>query len=429
MFGAKLTLIVLTSQRLARIDLTGPRKRLRVEQTWSCPAIASSELAATVAIACRLGEPAVPKTNSLTPSAMRTRSVVVLSDDIWNDTLTLPLDVTVLLQPDELQQALALEAENFSGINAFQSKLAIRKIVDTSTKLLDVSSNFQAASSWWIAQIAQSDLASMATAAEVYGMKFVGATHALAAWHASATAAPLTLDRLHEPEQLKEFGEHWARALSKDGYQLLVQPESASARRPNLAWLQACAALLTAGACAGVAQLRSAQLQPVVAQLKQQQQTLTEFDTTAKKLRGAEVQLQQSLKKLPTPPKPRSQAVLIHKTAEPARVETANWLALLDALSTVTPEECWIDSWTANAGQPTLTGRGLTAQSIHELARHLEQALTGQGWRVCAPVIQPGESDLVEFELVLRRVTPATRDDKRLPEQGATPVSSPGDWQ
>ncbi len=129
MFGAKLTLIVLTSQRLARIDLAGPRRRLRVERAMSCPRNASSELAASVAIAYRLGELPSAKRSPFALGAPHSRSVIVLSDDIWNDSIQLPLDVTVLLQENELQQALALEAENYSGIPALQSHFVCRKLL------------------------------------------------------------------------------------------------------------------------------------------------------------------------------------------------------------------------------------------------------------------------------------------------------------
>ncbi len=64
----------------------------------------------------------------------------MLSDDIWNDSIQLPLDVTVLLQENELQQALALEAENYSGIPALQSHFVCRKLLDVSSNLVDVSS-------------------------------------------------------------------------------------------------------------------------------------------------------------------------------------------------------------------------------------------------------------------------------------------------
>ncbi len=136
------------------------------------------------------------------------RSVIVLSDDVWNDTLTLPLDVTVLLQPDELRQALAIEAENYSGVSAFQSRLAVRQLVYVSSNLVDVSSNLPKPSSWWVAQVSDQDLASIRAATDSCGVKLLGVTHPLACWRAAGSELPAAID-WQDQASLLEFGQHW----------------------------------------------------------------------------------------------------------------------------------------------------------------------------------------------------------------------------
>lgn len=411
MFGAKLTLIVLTSQRLARIDLAGPRGQLRVERSLSCPAIPASELAAAVAIAYRMGEPGGNTTTLRAPKPNGQRSVIVLSDDIWNDTLTLPLDVTVLLQPDELRQALAIEAENYSGLSAFDSRLASRQLVDTSSHLIDASSNSidassnsPAANSWWVAQVSNRDLASMLAATTACGVRFLGATHAQAWWRVNRSQLP-SLENLADQAVLLQFGQQWAEALSQDAFDLIIRPQTLGSQRTSLAWLQTSAALATALVCAGAYQLRSAQWKSAESQLKQLQQTLSEYDNTAGKLRAAENKLQQARQKLSLAERAAASTVLITKPSTSQLVDTPNWLALFDALAIHTPDDCWIENWHAADHTTTLVGRAASAQPIHELASRLEQALPSSQWTIEPPVLRQEENQLLHFELPLHSQT------------------------
>lgn len=401
MFGAKLTLIVLTSQRLARIDLASPRGQLRVERALSCPAIPASELAAAVAIAYRMGEPGGNTTALRAPKPNGQRSVIVLNDDIWNDTLTLPLDVTVLLQPDELRQALAIEAENYSGLSAFDSRLASRQLVYTSSLLLDASSNSPAANSWWVAQVSNRDLASMLAATTACGVKFLGATHPQAWWRAHRSQLP-ALENLADQAALLQFGQQWAEALSQDAFDLIIRPQTPGSQRSSLAWLQTSAALATALVCAGAYQLRSAHLQSAESQLKQLQQTLSEYDNTAGKLRAAENKLQLARQKLSLAERSAASTLLITKPSASQLVDTPNWLALFDALAIHTPDECWIENWHAADHTTTLVGRAASAQPIHELASRLEQALPSSQWTIEPPLLRQEENQLLHFELPLR---------------------------
>ena len=409
MFGAKLTLIVLTSQRLARIDLAGPRKHLRVERVLCCPPIPSSELASAIAIAYRQGEPKRHPGAAPISAHRRSRALVVLSDDLWNDSITLPLDVTVLLQPAEIQQALAIEAENFSGINAFDSRFAVRQLVDTSTTLLDTSTNCTNSTTWWVAQLANTDLASMATSAQACGTKFLGATHWQAPWRSGPNITASPEFDVASQEAWMEFGSRWAEVLSQS-YDLLIQPAASDAQRQRLGWIQTSAALTTMLACAGVYQSRSVQLQTTESQMNNLQKKLDEHEAVAGKLQAATTKLQQIRQKMPPSEVARTQLVIAKP--EPAiGVDSSQWLAVFDALATQTPDDCWIESWRSSDERAILSGRAVSAQVIHQLASRLELALHDSNWQVMPPVIQPAESQLLNFELTVtvKRTTKSER--------------------
>ncbi len=93
----------------------------------SCPRNASSELAPALRSLIAWASYHPPNAR---PSRSALRSPIGNRAErrYWNDSIQLPLDVTVLLQENELQQALALEAENYSGIPALQSHFVCRKL-------------------------------------------------------------------------------------------------------------------------------------------------------------------------------------------------------------------------------------------------------------------------------------------------------------
>ena len=68
---------------------------------------------------------------TLTDAAIRlgpkkTGEVWVFANDFWTGVIHLAGDVAAALDIDELEQAIALEAETFSGISAFDSRLGVK---------------------------------------------------------------------------------------------------------------------------------------------------------------------------------------------------------------------------------------------------------------------------------------------------------------
>ncbi len=200
-----------------------------------------------------------------------------------------------------------------------------------------------------------------------------------------------------------DFGSRWANVLSSGGLELVIRPEDKTSGQSRLSWLQTAAALATALACAGAYQLRNSELNASAAQLKQLQETLSQHEATAGKLKSIQSRLQQTQQRLSqaeTTRQERARFVVKHDRALPAG--NAHWLALFDALAHQTPEDCWIESWSTVDGQPTLCGRAISAQTIQELARQLEQqTLHSRAWQVHSPIIHKGDDGLLHFELRL----------------------------
>ena len=95
MFKPTYTLLLITRQILARVDMSAGK----VRKTWVRPRFESESIATLVDATLRLG----PR---------RAGKVWVLSSDFWTGVVTLPPDVTALIGGGVLEQSFALEAES-----------------------------------------------------------------------------------------------------------------------------------------------------------------------------------------------------------------------------------------------------------------------------------------------------------------------------
>ena len=150
----KLTLLLITQKQLARVDvLVG--KRPRVKEAWTRERMDGESIGTLVDAAIRLG----PK---------KTGEVWVLSTDFWTGVVHLSSDVAAALDGEELDQAIGLEAETYSGISAFESRLGTNRLPKDDT----------GESRWWVTQIPNSDWQSIGQAIKQFGGKLAGAGHA-----------------------------------------------------------------------------------------------------------------------------------------------------------------------------------------------------------------------------------------------------------
>lgn len=104
------TLILITRDRLVRADLKSGRSP-EIKGLWQRQKPDTNDPATLVETAIRLGKKKPGK-------------VVVLSSDLWIQTLRMPVDATRGLSDQELSRALAFEAEPLSGITAFDSQVS-----------------------------------------------------------------------------------------------------------------------------------------------------------------------------------------------------------------------------------------------------------------------------------------------------------------
>ena len=129
----RLTLLLVTQAQLARIDVVGGASP-RVKGVWTLDRIPGESLATLADGLLRAG----PK---------KLGDVWLFSHEFWTGVVHLASDIAGVLEGDELDQAIALEAETYSGISAFESRLGV--------KALPRDGSGEAR--WWVTQIAQRD--------------------------------------------------------------------------------------------------------------------------------------------------------------------------------------------------------------------------------------------------------------------------------
>ena len=235
MFAPSHTLLLITRQVLARIDLTGKR-RLKIKQVWTQSSCDYEVLTSELDRALKLG----PRPGRLT----------VLSPDYWTDVLSIPADVAAIANANETLQALALEAEVDSGLSAFDSRTAAIRLDSKNTD----------DSQWCTTQIPDTQLRELSDFAKSHRTRFLAAAHPVTAQFAlldTATAEQVTawLQQWREQteftaDQLAELAEQWANclALTPRCPLLIEEVDSAATSQPFA--VTASLALLAMGGCA-----------------------------------------------------------------------------------------------------------------------------------------------------------------------------------
>ncbi len=103
------TIVLITRERIVCADVKlGPAPQIKA--LWQRLKPDTDDPATLVETAIRLGKKKPGK-------------VVVLSSDLWTQTLKMPVDATRGLSDQELSRALGFEAEPLSGITAFDSQV------------------------------------------------------------------------------------------------------------------------------------------------------------------------------------------------------------------------------------------------------------------------------------------------------------------
>lgn len=178
------TLLLITQTRLARIDTIGG-KSPRAKSVWTRERLPGESMATLADAAIRLG----PKTSG---------DVWVFANEIWTGVVHLAADVAGALEGEELDQAIALEAETFSGVSAFDSRLGL--------KALPKDDGGEAR--WWVTQVPQSDWQEVDQAIQQFRSKLAGMGHsALSTFPGNADAGIKSLGESQSWTLNQAFGE------------------------------------------------------------------------------------------------------------------------------------------------------------------------------------------------------------------------------
>lgn len=175
------TLILITAGRCCRADVGA---RGEVSGVWSQARRGGLNLAESVRLALGLGSP------------VSGRGVLVLTTEVWTQTLSLHRGQISGLSRAELEQALAFEAEPFSGLSALESVLGFCE-----------SGARDGTASFWIVQLSRSEREAVLRVVKEGGARLQGIAHP------GAVSAPLGA---------VAAGTAWRRIECWDGTWLLV---------------------------------------------------------------------------------------------------------------------------------------------------------------------------------------------------------------
>ncbi|MEM9369382.1 MAG: hypothetical protein AAGD07_25680 [Planctomycetota bacterium] len=150
---SKRTLLLITEQTLGRFDLSGGAAP-SVTEAWVRPSFASQSAGTLADAALRLGK-------------SHRRQVYVLTTRCWTGSVGIGPDLISGASGDDLDQMVALEAETYSGISAFESL----------SSNLPLPPDELGDHRFWFTQIPDTDLRSIDDALRQAGAKLVGVAH------------------------------------------------------------------------------------------------------------------------------------------------------------------------------------------------------------------------------------------------------------
>ncbi len=387
MFAPRHTLLLITRQVLARIDLTG-KSRLHVKQIWTQPSCDYDVLAPEIERALKLG----PRPGRLT----------VISPDYWTDILSIPSDVVAIASESETLQALALEAEVDSGLSAF----------DARTAAVRLSSSNSDDSQWCVSQIADVQLRWLSEFAKSSKTRFNAAAHPVAAQLAlienvSVEQTAELLQRWREQtefsvEQVAELAQAWSVCLASTPRSplLLSELEVVTASQPLA--LTASLALLAFSGC-GLWHWQSQQcLASATQAIETLEKTQSQHESTDAAMKSAEgrvAQLQLDVTKNQTARQTTERQLEI--AAATHAQNNQRWVALVDALAQLADGSCWVQKLESTPFHTVVHGLAIDIAAANRFAGRLEHALQSSGWKTIPAKSSVTSNGLVAFDVVL----------------------------
>ena len=459
MFKPTYTLLLITRQLLARVDMSGGR----VRKTWIRPRFESESMATLVDATLRLG----PK---------RAGKVWVLSSDFWTGVVTLPPDVTAMIGGSELEQSIALEAESYSGVSAFDSRIGLRKL----------SANSGDDARYWVTQVSSIELSEIEYVVRSHGSVWAGAAHpAILLPPTSSASGP---DRSDAWQLVQAWGEttiasrgvgstvealsaiggrldtsgtrtEWARwqtsapdcntiwLSDKDVTPDLIGPDDSQLRfdqEPGLiqwaeAWTQSVVAsadsvplmkaekrpmsqerqiffaaslgLLAIAACYGHNRMVHGQLEQADARIEQLEGQKKSLDANKKSLADLKKQNQSTLESIQ---KSESQRAVLERDLALAKLkidaQRTRWVQLIDALLEASDKNSWVQRIEGKSGEAVIHGVAITDAAANRFASDLELAARRTGWTVRPARTALAANSLTEFTIALQVAQPLLDD-------------------
>lgn len=397
MFAPSHTILLITRQVLARIDLAGKR-RPKVKQIWSQPGSDYGALLPEVVRALKLG----PRPGSLT----------VVSPDFWTDILSLPADVLAIAGEHEMLQALALEAEVESGLSAFESRCGAFPL-----RAAGVDDK-----SYCVSQVANATLREFESVAKSNGTLLFGTSHPIAAQLSSMVdvtveQATELLECWRDPasipdEKLNELAVCWAKCIGLNPRMpLLVSTVEAPVTAQSVTWT-ASLALLAFGGC-GLWHWQSQQcLASATLAIERLEKRQSQVDSIEAALKAAE---SQTLKLGSEVAKAQSARQATERQLDIAASMHAQrnrrWIALIDALAESTDGSCWVQRLESTSVQTVVHGIAIDNAAANRFAGQLERLLQGSGWQTMPAATVLAQNNLVNFQIVLHAKRKPTDSD------------------
>ena len=369
------TIIIVTFDSVARVDLLAGKSVSTLQE--SCVnRSAQAELGSSVKVGLNLG-------------AKKCGKVFVLSDEFWSGHVSLTDEVVGALSADQIEQALALEAEHESGISPFESRLGYCLIGPIDGK-----------TTYWTTQVEATQLDAIekelpSWVRKVYG--FAAIDGPTSSTDNADSGSEITL-----PESNEQIAVAWlTKYLSAKSELAIIEsltPTWTEKQTKQVSTLVAIGVLVLCGILHVVGNGRLSNHNDELAQLDQQAEQLRRslIDGEKSIQHFRDIQLRQVASQ-------RAHSERIEELRA-LQLELANDrkrpVAILEALASTAAASHWIQSVVMNRTEVLIVGIGVDSNAVTGFAERLERELDASSWRVQPAVMSIEEStQLVRFEL------------------------------
>lgn len=390
------TMLWISNDLLARIDFLGSKNRIRIGRIEFLKLDREKTLQAAMTLAINL-------------VSNRPGPVSIVSPSFWTDFLTLPADVVSIANPDELAQALALDAEIDSGVSAFESRIASKQF----------ESNQNGDVQFCVTQASRTALDDLTQSLRSLGTSLQFVAHPLAFELLNANISYENVEaklnsmkaELSFQNRDEEFCRQWLDGFATGilpwlssrpkSRTLLLAPESTASPIGKIVASLTLASIVTFGCVAWNHQIRKHLKATTnqIARIEQQQKLRVETSNSVKKATAKLVQLR---KEASDTEHLLNNAQRIRQKSIDLQVQRSmRWSLLVEALAEHAGD-CWIQRIVADGSRTSVLGLAPSNSQAHEFAMRLERSLRETGWVVAPAITQLTSNGLYEFNISVR---------------------------